>query len=75
LLIVPEKCRVVSAFDHSHGSSDGGAILLVAANQRFGDALIESLSSCLQDARQQGRVDHALTEPDAAAHLQSGLRL
>jgi len=52
---------VVLAFDQPHGSSDGGAILLSAANQRFGDGLIESLSSCLQDARQQGKVDHPLT--------------
>jgi len=57
-----EKRPVVLAFDQAHGSSDGGAILLSAANQRFGDGLIESLSSCLQDARQQGKVDHPLTD-------------
>lgn len=57
-----EKRPVVLAFDQSYGSSDGGAILLSAANRRFGDGLIESLSSSLQDARQQGKVDHPLTD-------------
>jgi hypothetical protein len=56
-----EKRPVVLAFDQAHGSSDGGAILLSAANGRFGDGLIESLSCCLQDVRQQGKVDHPLT--------------
>jgi hypothetical protein len=57
-----ERRPVVLAFDQAHGSSDGGAILLSAANRRFSDGLIELLSSCLQDARQQGKVDHPLTE-------------
>lgn len=57
-----EKRPVVLAFDQAHGSSDGGAILLSAANRRFDDGLIESLSGCLQDARQQGKVDHQLAE-------------
>ena len=57
-----EKRPVVLAFDQAHGTSDGGAILLTAANRRFGDGLIESLCSCLQDARQQGKVDHQLAE-------------
>ena len=57
-----ERRPVVLAFDQAHGSSDGGGILLSAANQRFGDGLIESLSSCLQDGRQQGKVDHPLTD-------------
>jgi hypothetical protein len=57
-----EKRPVVLAFDQAHGSSDGGAILLSAANQRFGDGLIESLSSSLQDVRQQRKVDHPLTD-------------
>src|ERR1035437_10353420 len=57
-----ERRPVVLAFGQAHGSSDGGAILLSASNQRFGDGLIESLSSCLQDARQQGKIDHPLTE-------------
>jgi len=32
-----ERRPVVLAFDQAHGSSDGGGILLSAANQRFGD--------------------------------------
>jgi hypothetical protein len=56
--------RPVLLFDQTDGTSDGGAILLSAANQRFGTGLIESLSGCLQDARQQGqgKVDHQLAE-------------
>jgi hypothetical protein len=57
-----EKRPVVLSFDQVHGSSDGGAILLSAANRRFGAGLIESLSACLQDVRQQGKVDHQLAE-------------
>ena len=57
-----EKRLVVLSFDQVHGSSDGGAILLSAANRRFGAGLIESLSACLQDVRQQGKVDHQLAE-------------
>lgn len=53
---------MVLSFDQVHGSSDGGAILLSAANRRFGAGLIESLSACLQDVRQQGKVDHQLAE-------------
>jgi len=56
-----EKRPVVLAFDQLHGSSDGGAILLSAASRRFGDGF-ESLSRGLQDARQQGKVDHPLTD-------------
>ncbi len=57
-----EKRPVLLAFDQAHGSSDGGAILLSAANRRFGDGLIESLSACLPHARQSGKVDHQLAE-------------
>lgn len=57
-----EKRSVVLSFDHAHGSSDGGAILLSAANRRFGAGLIEFLSACLKDVRQQGKVDHQLAE-------------
>ena len=48
-------------FWSAHGNSDDGAILLSAANPRFGSGLIESLSSCIQDARRQGKGDHPLT--------------
>ena len=57
-----ENRPVVLTFDQAHGSSDGGSILLSAANRRFGDGLIESLSSSLHDVRQQGKVDHPLTD-------------
>lgn len=57
-----EKRPVLLSFDQAHGSSDGGAVLLSAANRRFCDGLIESMSACLPDARQQGKVDHQLTE-------------
>src|ERR1039457_1399573 len=57
-----EMRPVLLAFDQAHGSSDGGAILLSAANRRFEDGLIESLNACLRDARQQGKVDHSLDE-------------
>jgi hypothetical protein len=57
-----EKRPVVLAFDQALGSSDGGAILLSAANRRFDDGLIESLSRSLRDLRQQGKVDHQMAE-------------
>lgn len=50
----------VLQFDQRQGSSDGGAILLKAAERRYG--LIDSLAGCLQDERQAGKVDHALRE-------------
>jgi hypothetical protein len=34
-------------FDAAHGSSDGGALLLKAANRRFG--LVEAMSDCVVD--------------------------
>ena len=57
-----EKRPVLLAFDQAHGTSDGGAMLLSAANRRFGNGLIESLSASLPDARQPGNVDHQLAE-------------
>jgi hypothetical protein len=47
-------------FDHRQGSSDGGAILLKAADRRYG--LIDGLAGCLRDERQAGKVDHSLRE-------------
>ncbi len=41
-------------------SSDGGAILLKAAERRYG--LIGGLAGCLEDKRQAGKVDHPLRE-------------
>jgi len=50
----------VMRFDQRQGSSDGGAILLKAADRRYG--LIDSLAGCLRDKRQAGNVDHSLRE-------------
>lgn len=47
-------------FDQRQGSSDGGALLLKAADRRYG--LIQALVGCLRDKRQAGKVDHSLRE-------------
>src|SRR6266446_9130636 len=54
-----DKPTVVS-FDQRQGSSDGGAILLKAAERRY--SLIGGLSGCLEDNRQAGKIDHSLRE-------------
>ncbi len=51
---------VVAKFDQRQGSSDGGAILLQAAERRLG--LTSALAGCLRDARQAGKVQHELCE-------------
>ena len=51
---------VVAQFDQEHSSSDGGALLLKAADRRLG--LIDALSHCLPDKREAGKVTHELTE-------------
>ncbi len=51
---------VVAEFDQREGSSDGGALLLKAADRRYG--LVAGLASCLRDERQAGKVDHSLRE-------------
>ncbi|MBZ5628527.1 MAG: transposase [Acidobacteriia bacterium] len=74
--------RVVARFDQRQGSSDGGALLRKAADRRYG--LMACLTSCLQDERQLGKIDHSLEEllaqrvfaiacgyPDDAARLAS----
>jgi hypothetical protein len=52
--------QVVTAFDEARGSSDGGAILLKAADERL--ELTRSLASCLRDEREPSRVIHELRE-------------
>ncbi len=52
--------RTVLQFDQREGSSDGGAILLKGADRSYG--LVSSLSRCLQDDRQAGKVDHTLQQ-------------
>lgn len=51
---------VVAKFDERQGSSDGGAILLKAADRRLG--LTAALAACLEDERQPGKVRHELQE-------------
>ena len=45
-------------FDQSDSSSDGGAILLKAADERLG--LSESLAACLRDKRDPEKVVHSM---------------
>lgn len=61
-LLFPDVFRkpVVAVFDQRHGSSDGGAILLKAADRRL--RLSASLAACLGDGRQAAKVDHELYE-------------
>jgi DDE family transposase len=51
---------VVAQFDQREGSSDGGALLLKAADRHYG--LVAGLASCLRDERQAVKVDHSLRE-------------
>jgi hypothetical protein len=51
---------VVLSFDQRQGSSDGGAVLLGAANRRYG--LVESMADCLRDRRQASKVEHSFVE-------------
>jgi hypothetical protein len=51
---------VVAAFDLEHSSSDGGGLLLEAADERLG--LTQSLAACVRDGRQPGKVTHELVE-------------
>ena len=61
-LLFPEILAkpVVLEFDQRQGSSDGGAVLLKAAEQRYG--LIARMAGCLRDPRQAGKVDHSLRD-------------
>ena len=51
---------VVARFDQLHASSDGGALLLKALDDRLG--VTERLARSLRDPRQPGKIDHALIE-------------
>ncbi len=50
------KRPVVAKFDQSQSSSDGGAVLLKAADRDLG--LIASLGTCQKDERQEGKIGH-----------------
>ena len=51
---------LVATFDQPHASSDGGAILLKAAEARYG--LIDGFARCLVEDRQSGKVRHTLED-------------
>ena len=54
------KKAVIAKFDQDHASSDGGAILLKACDEKL--KLSAALAACLSDERQQSKVTHSLTE-------------
>jgi len=51
---------LVARFDQEHASSDGGALLLKAADRRLG--LIDALSDSLPDERESGKIKHGLAD-------------
>ena len=51
---------VVAKLDEERSSSDGGALLLKAIDERLG--LSKALAGCLRDSRQAGKVAHEKTE-------------
>ena len=61
-LLFPDLCErpLTVAFDLPNASSDGGAVLLKAADRRLG--LISRLAGALIDERQPGKVRHALSD-------------
>ena len=54
------KKAVVVRFDQDHASSDGGAVLLKACDEKL--KLSPTLAPCLSDDRQQSKVTHSLGE-------------
>jgi Transposase DDE domain group 1 len=54
------KKPVVAQFDQPHASSDGGAILLKACDERLG--LTNRLAKCIVDTRQAGKVEHSIRD-------------
>ena len=52
--------RLVAQFDQPHGSSDGGALLLKACDERLG--LTERLATCVTEWREPGKVQHSILE-------------
>jgi hypothetical protein len=51
---------LLARFDLHHGSSDGGAVLLKAADNQLW--LTEGLARCLTDQRQSGKITHDLRD-------------
>ena len=52
---------VVAQFDQQNGSSDGGAVLLKAADKSY-NRLTARMAACLLDGRQPGKINHSLEE-------------
>src|SRR5256885_15978693 len=63
---------VVAQFDQSQGSSDGGAVLLKAADRGLG--LTAALAACLKDERQAGKVGPGLQEDLTPGIMGNGRR-
>lgn len=61
-VLFPQLCDrdIVVVADDPTTSSDGGALFLRAADIRLD--LIDSLSACITDPRQSGKVDHTVAE-------------
>jgi hypothetical protein len=51
---------LIARFDRPHASSDGGAVLLKAADRRLG--LMSTLTACLRDTRDPAKVRHGLND-------------
>ena len=51
---------IIAQFDQPHASSDGGAVLLKAVDDRLG--LTWQLASAIRDRRQAGKVAHPLRD-------------
>jgi hypothetical protein len=51
---------VIAKFDQEHSSTDGGALLLKAVDERLG--LSQRLGACVEDPRQPGKVRHAMLD-------------
>jgi hypothetical protein len=47
-------------FDAQHSTSDGGALLLKAADQKYG--LTRKMARCLADNREPGKIRHSLVD-------------
>ena len=54
------KKALVARFDQEQASSDGGAVLLKACDERLG--LSAAIAQCLRDDRQQAKVAHSYQE-------------
>jgi hypothetical protein len=68
------KRAVVTHFDQAHASSDGGAVLLKACDERLGRCA--RLAACLRDDRQPAKVrhQHIRRVPGGQCYTRSGAR-